>query len=501
MELKLARDQAVRLVDARGLAGHELRLVTDLRPDTFAAAIGALRPGYVELESGAEVAVPVNVPNLPPNANISHLAATLSVEATAVDAASAQATVVKVTTGAGADAKSQAFAVSVTPSGLPSNVQVRLEEGETIWTHGGTLKAATYPLGDLAAQANAYLDQAKLPAGTTTLNVLRFLVKSDTPGRVKIDLDADSPQYTLLQTETWDNPLDGSVRIDRNLELDFGSVDRIELDALAGAPSDGLAPHSVTFDVTGQLRPERLLGHLATHDGSQFATVSSDYSVAQAIRLGDAGLGFRAGATVQVAGVTGVLRVAEETELYVELRSDAGGTPSSEPPLASLTATLPPDENTGTSWRYAAFDAPAELTVDRDYWVVFRGIRGAARLGLAAAGQYLGDVRVNRGGQLWKSLNRKSQTTGESPSPFAAVVRLVYLPGLDDQTAALEIRLDGEAEPHLSDPSPTPQRITLDAPAGTDHRAALVVSSHARGTLTLANVVQEFPKARPGGAG
>lgn len=505
MELKLAREQGVRLTDARGLAGHELRLVADLRPDTFVARLEALPPGFVELEPGEETAVPVAVTDLAPNANVTHIKATLTVRAAAVDEAAGETTAVEVTTGSGPTAPSQAFAVKVTPTGLPSNVQVRLDQGETIWTHGGTLEAKSYPLGDFAAQANAYLDQAKLPPGETKLTSLKFLVKSDTSGGVKIAIDPGSQEYTLLQTETWENPLDGSVRIDRSLELNFGSVDRIELDTLVDPPNDRMAPDRVTLDVTGDLGPERLLGHLATHDGSQFATVSSDYSVAQGIRLSDAGLGFQPGATVRVAGVTGVLQVEGETELYVELRSDGGGTPSSEPPIASLTVTLEPDERPGSSsWRFAAFDAPAELAVDRDYWVVFRGIRGAARLGLAApAGEYLRHVRVNRGGQLWKSLARESRMGEESapPSPLAAVVRLVYLPGLDDQTAAVELRLEGEPEPHLSDPQPAPQRITLEAPAGADRRAALVVSSHARGTLTLANVVQEFGPAPPGGAG
>jgi hypothetical protein len=489
MQVKTALMRDVRLTAARGLAAKEEILGRVLRGDIFTAVIVGDLAG-VDLKPGEETPVGATV-DLPPNANVASITATLTVSAAA--RAAPETTSVTVTTGSNAGA-SQTFGVSVDPSPLPRNVQVRLDQGEVIWTHSGTLAAGTYTLPDFAPQANAYLDKAKLPEGQTTL---RFMVKSDTPGRVTIAVDANSVTYTLLQTETWSNPLDGSLRIDRNLDLDFGAVERIPLDDLVKAPA-AVALDQVTLDLTGTMGPERMLGGLAAHDGRQFATVSSDYFVAQAVRLssepGD-GLGFKPGSTVRLAGVTGVVEVDDETELYVEVQADAGGAPAADAPLAKLNAKLaPPEPGAPKRWAYVAFETPAEVAVDRDFWVVLKGIRGRARLGLAPAGQgYLGAVLVNRGGQLWRPFERAPAT--DTAARLAGLVRLVYLPEPDTQSAAVELTLDGSGQPQPADPETTAQRITLAASAGAAP-AVLVLSSHARGAVTVANVVQEFAQAQ-----
>jgi hypothetical protein len=479
------------LVDARGLA-HSEAVFGDLRANTFVGLLATAFRGAVNLTPGEEVAIECDVPNLPRNADVKEIVATLTV--TRASATTGEPTAVSVVTGTGNQASTQSFGVSVTPSGLPSNVQVRLDQGDPIWTHAGVLAEGPHDIPNFALQANAYLDKVKLPPGVQT--TLRFMVKSDTPGSVELAVGA-RPQYSLLQTQTWPNPLDGSVRIDRNLDLDFGGVTRLDLDPLIG--QDGAVTRgNIALDVSGTLGPERMLGGLAVHDGAQFATVSGDYFVAQAVRLDDpaAGLGFAPGTKVNVAGVTGVVDIAGETELYIELQPDAGGGagPATGTPLAKLNATLkPPDPSAPRAWAFAAFETPAELAVDADYWIVLKGIRGSAKLGLASvAGGYLGELRFNRGGRLWRRFDTETPQT--DTSHLAAVVRLVYLPAPDIQSAALEIGVPG-ASLQLTSPEATAQRIALVA-LGGNGPTSLVLSSHARGSLTIANVVQEFAGAQ-----
>jgi hypothetical protein len=485
MPLKQGGIGDLLIADARGLAVKE-GIVGFLRPDLIAEVLEITNER--ELVPGEEVEIAVPVPGLKPNANVRAVTATLFVRSSTA-AVTPDTTEVEIRSGSGAAASSQEFGVEVKPANLPRNIQVRLAEGAVFWTHSGTIEAGEYALPDFAVEANAYLDRA---AVTPDRPALAFMVRSETPGRVRIEVGP--PDYTVLQTETWENPLDGTVRIDRNLELDFGGVERIDLDTLADPEGDRFALERVTLDVTGELGPERLLGDVATHDGAQFTTISPDYSVAQRIRL-DAdpavAFGFKLGTPVRVAGLTGVVQAENETELYVEVRNDGGGKPAGDGPLATRTMTLEPAETeTAQQWLFAAFESPAALELDRDYWVVFRGIRGRARLGLTAAtAGYLGRVLVNRGGQLWKTIDSRAARTEAVPR-LASVVRLVYLPEPDSQTAAIALALEGDP-PALVDPEPTTQRITVEAATRT-RPAALVVTSNAKGSLTLANVVQEF---------
>ncbi len=481
------------LVDARGLAASEARFGA-LRTDTFAGLLKDDLLGSANLTPGEEVAIQCEIPDLPRNADVKEMTAVLTITRAATTAG--EPTSVTITTGSGNGSK-QEFGVGVTPSGLPSNVQVRLEQGDPLWSHTGTLDQGQHDIPDFARQVNAYLDKVELPPNAPT--TLRFLVKSDTPGSVSIDVRTPV-DYSLLQTQTWPNQLDGSVSVDRNLELDFGGVSQIALDSLAGqAPS--ITRHTVALDLSGTLGPERMLGALAAHDGIQYATISGDYFVAQAIRLDDpnAALGFAPGTKVNVAGVTGVVEVDAEAELYVEIQPGDASGPASGQPLTKLTTTLkPPDAGAARRWAFAAFESPAELAVDTDYWIVFKGIRGSARLGLASVtGGYLGRPRVNRGGQLWRPIEGRTATAAGNTSHLAAVARLVYLPAPDIQTAALELTLSGSPTPQLATPAGTVQRVSLPA-AGDTGTTTLVLRSHAHGSVTVTNVVQEFARTTPG---
>jgi hypothetical protein len=481
--LKLSPGLLHGIADARGLV-NIADIGLDLRPVVFPTII--VSGADVSLTPGEETPVTLAVPDLPPNADVKSIAAKLLVAAESTPAAP-ETTDVTVTSGSGTAASSNAFRVAVTPPLLPRNVQVRLDGGEPLWDHAGTLDAGEHDIGtNFADAANAYLDTVQLPVGTPT--ALTFLVRSDTPGRVGIRLIEDSLDYTLLQTQTWPNPLDGSIRIDRNLELDFGSVARIPLDPLTPPPPRALPFAGLRLDVSGDAAPERLLGDVPRHDGRQFATVSPDYSVAQGVAIAsgtDTGLGFDPGGTVRVAGVASITEVDEPTELYVEVRPDEDGAPSSAAPLGGVSFELAPrEEGVPLRWAYAQFPEAVEMAVDTPHWIVMRGIRGAARLAIGTlSGGYLGAVLVNRGGQLWKPI------AGAGAAPVAALARITYLPDPDNETAAVAIALEGGSA-QRPDLAAQPQRIAF-APAGTA-QPELVVTAHARGSLVLANVVQEF---------
>ena len=159
---------------------------------------------------------------------------------------------------------------------------MRLDGGEVFWTSSTAVVEGTFVLPDFVEQANAYLD--KLPAGTEKV-ALVFLVKSDGPGQVNILIDEQSLVYSVIQTEAWPNPLDETVRVDRNLQLQFGSVERIPLTAFAGNAQSKLALKKLTADVGGSFGVERLFTNVADHDGREFATISSDYALAQSFVL------------------------------------------------------------------------------------------------------------------------------------------------------------------------------------------------------------------------
>ena len=337
--------------------------------------------------------------------------------------------------------------------------------------------------------SNRYLDSARLPDGETTLN---FVVRSDTPGVVSIAVPSETLEYTVLQTQAWPNPLDGSVRIDRNLELEFGDVIRIVLDPPAGGPPGGMPLAGVRLDLSGQPGPERLLGDVPAHDRREFATVSADYAVAQGFTVASGagaqgGLGFRPGGVVRVAGVAAIAGVEAEAELYLEIQPDADGAPGSAPPLGGANFQLAPGpDDAPEGWVYTALPEPVDVPVDMPHWIILRSIQGAARVAIVrAAGDYLGALLVNRGGQRWKPV-----VAGAA----VALIRVAYLPEPDNETAPVALGLEGRPAEH-PDVSPQVERLTLEAGPGSVP-GALVLTSHARGTVSLSNVVQEFGAVR-----
>jgi hypothetical protein len=421
---------------------------------------------FVTLKPGEETPVPVLVPDLPANGDVKSITAHLDV-ADDTDAPPPQPTSVTIKQGS-----SPPLTMEVTP-GIPTrprNVTVRLEEGEPIWSFGDTLVNNRYELADFAAQANAYLDKVN-PADTQV--TLNFLVKSDTPGKVNIAIGPKT--VTRLQTQTWTNELDQTVRLDRNLELDFGDRWEITLHAVEASGPPPL--ERLRLDVGGAFGAERLLGAIRVHAGGQYATVSPDYSIAQQFSL-DIG--------VEAAGVSGLLGVDDDAEVYVELQPDQAGVPAADAPLARATAAIVASEDGSASWVYAQFESPARLEAGTPYWIVVKGVSGAARLGIEApVVHYLNALLVNRTGRLWKPFAPSTRDA------LASMLRVVYLPGIDSQSAAVEIAVAG-ADEQAVDPQAAPSTLSFVFKERSASPVVIEVTSHARGALTIANIIQEY---------
>jgi hypothetical protein len=427
----------------------------------------------VKLEPGAETPVIIPLPDVPRNADIKSLKAFIDVrkDSSAQTSSIDQTSVVDGTT----------HNVKISLPALPMNVSVKLDGGEVIWSFTGGDVEGERKLPDFTKQANDYLD--RLPADVTEV-ALKFLVKSDGPGRVKITVK--EVERTEIQTQSWPNPLDNTVRLDRNFQLDFGGVEKVTVDAYAGKTKRPLSLSAIRVDVGGEFGPERLLGGFEAHRGVEFATISNDYSLAQGFNIGKE----LTAKPIRCAGVTGAFRADAEAELYVEIQSDAGDFPASGAPLAKSNLTLSPEQGQESGrWAFAKFEAPFDLNPETAYWIVVKGIRGRARLGLQSQpGSYLQRATVNRGGQLWKDLSRPS--TGGAP-PAAALLRLVYLPEIDNQSAAIEIGVEGAIE--RLDPKQEAQTLSISLPAARGAgEAVIIIKSHARGSLSVANLIQEY---------
>jgi hypothetical protein len=484
------KDQRGLAVGASSIAGPYL---VDVPIDFFR--------DYHAVQPGKEITFAVAVDALPPNANMTKVVVTLHA-ADADGAPDQNNTGVSITkNGKPNDPASGSFQVAVNQPVRPSNVQLKLAGGDPIWTFGGVLTAMTYNLPDFARQLNAYLDKAQAAAKSATpLTSLSFVCKSDTAG--KVGLAITHLEYSQVKTQAWPNPLDHTTRVDRNLSLAFGTVERLPLDALTDQNDRPVELLSLKLDLSGQFGPDRLLGDVATHDGHQFATISSDYSVAQSFTLsGDLIKGPR-----RCTGITCFFTADDKAELYVELQPDANGYPGADAPLAKANLSFaPPDKKDATQpWTFAKLVAPVELKTGLVYWVVVKGVRGSARLGLQAApGSPPGsDARpqpvvwrkayVNRGGMIWKSLFHVD------PIPsIIALLGVVYLPGKDDQTAAVEIAVTGLPTAGVPlqrtvDPGRAPQTIALDPQSSNWNTSLLELRSHAEGTLTIANVIREY---------
>lgn len=464
------------LKGVRGLYGDYV--VAGMRIATVNLVGFAATLDGVKLEPGAETPVIIPLPDVPRNADIKSLKAFIDIRKDA----SAQTSSVKQTSEVKeGDSDPKTYNVDITLPDLPMNISVKLDGGEVFWTFAGREMEGERELPDFTEQVNDYLD--RLPANVEEV-ALKFLVKSDGPGRVKITVK--DVNRTEIQTQSWPNPLDNTVRLDRNFQLDFGGVEKVTVDAYAGKTKLPLSLSAIRVDVGGEFGPERLLGGFEAHRGVEFATVSNDYSLAQGFNIGKE----LTANSMRCAGVTGAFQADAEAELYVEIQSDAGDFPASGAPLAKSNLTLSPDQGLGSGrWAFAKFEAPVDLNPETAYWIVVKGIRGRARLGLQSQpGSYLQRAAVNRGGRLWKDLSRPF--TGDAP-PAAALLRLVYLPEIDNQSSAVEISVEGAIE--RLDPKPEAQTLSLSLPAGRGAgKAVIIVKSHARGSLSIANLIQEY---------
>jgi hypothetical protein len=465
-QLKAPDSLRVEIKGARGLSGDAYAM----RPGIFEIAAPALMLGYTPLKAGEETAVLVTLSDLPANADVKTLSASLHVldDDSAVEA---EKTTVAVKRDKEPETK---FQTSADPLTRPRNVELRLDKGDVFWSFGGTLVKESYDLPDFAEQVNAYLDKVK-PAGDQL--ALKFLVKSDTKGQVKISIADKS--LSRLQTQTWKNPLDETIRLDRNLQLDFGLYEEIVLDEISPQAGIKTSFSAIKMDVGGTLGAERLLGTVEEHNGCEFGTISSDYSLAQSFILDT---------PIQCVGVTSLFTSEAEAELYVELQNDLNGSPASEAPLAKSNLTLPGGEKNGkTPWTFAALENPTALSAAVRYWIVLKGVRGKTQLGLQAQtdGTYLEKVLVNRGGQLWKGFD--ALTNARS----VALLRLIYLPELDNQSAAVQIGIN-ETHWRAFDPAAESTTLSFELNDASIRQAVIAIKSHARGVLTVANVIQEY---------
>jgi hypothetical protein len=467
-------------VGFKGLRGLAMPEVSALRPEILTIVADLTQfLGAVPLKPGEETQVAVELPGVPLNADIKVLKARIEVGPAA---ASEQQTLQQTSTVKEGTDQPKEYKVDIELPAVPRSLTVRLDGGEVFWTSSTAVVEGAFDLPDFVEQANAYLD--KLPAGAEKV-ALVFLVKSDGPGQVKISVDQESLAYSVIQTEAWPNPLDETVRVDRNLQLEFGSVERIPLSALAGSAQSKLSLKKLTADVGGSFGIERLFTNVADHDGREFATISNDYSLAQSFALTQDIVGTNK--PLHAAGVSLLLQVESKTELYVEIQADNGGMPSTKAALAKSNLTIEPEKTT-TQWFLARFDQPFDLNLDTRYWIVVKGIQGKALLALGGPSEaYLDAVFVNRGGQLWKTFSRRE------PVVSNALVRLVYLPEIDNRSASVEIGIEGVEALQRIDPQQEPQTISLEPPAEfTPAEPVIIIKSRAQGTLTLANVIQEY---------
>jgi hypothetical protein len=461
----------------RGFAGMES--IYALRTDLLMQIDVSKLFGFVPLKPGEETQVAVSLPGVPLNADIKTLNAQIEIQAGSDSEKGTLQQTSKVQEGTDTPKE---YKVDIEVPAQPRSLTLRLDGGEVFWTSNTAIVEGTFELPDFVKQANDYLD--KLPAGSTEV-ALVFLVKSDGPGQVKISLVDGSLSYSVIQTEAWPNPLDETVRVDRNLQLEFGSVERIALNSLATHDKSKLSLRKVTADIGGSFGVERLFTNLADHKGREFATISGDYSLAQSFELNQTIVGTNK--PLHAAGVSALLQVEAKTELYVEVQADNGGVPSANAPLAKSNLTIEPEKKT-TQWFLARFDQPVDLSLDTRYWIVVKGIQGKALLALGDPSEaYLDAVVVNRGGQLWKTFSHTN------PVVRNALVRLIYLPEVDNRSASVEIGIEGVSTLQRLDPQQASQTISLQPPASfKTEQPVIIVKSHAQGSLTLANVIQEY---------
>jgi hypothetical protein len=372
------------------------------------------------------------------------------------------------------------------------NAQIRLNNGTAFWTHPGSVPTGAYAIPDFSVQANAYLDKYHAPAdGKVTL---QFMVKSDTDGSVLITIN--DVQCTLLQTQSWKNELDSTFRVDRTLKLTFNQIEWLPVDAVTPPQGHTALVSKVHLDAGGQFGADRLLGDIETHDGGQFATVSQEFSLGQQVTAfaGAGGPNSRfkdlLKSTIQCTGVAGYFEADDRAEFYIEMQADQSGSPAGSAPLAkSNVAFTPADKKNPQPWTFAKFEKAAELKPDVPYWIVVKSVRGSIRLGLKVAAadpaeqppMTRGALLLNRGGLIWKSYAR---------TPLQTLLSLVYVAQPDNQAAAIQISIGESGSKQLIDVQTAAKTISF--PTSGVGAPLLVVGSRGVGSLTIANVIQEY---------
>lgn len=479
-ELKMPQQIAVQVKGSRGMILGEA-IHGRLRPE-IAGVLSARN--FVPVAPGKDTPIAVPLPRVPRNADIKRIAFRIAV--TAPDQAGPlleQEAEVKETVGTTVTTRS--FDVALQPQSIPRSVTLKLNGGEVFWSSPGAMSDGTDYLVDegTADAVNAYLDG--LPPGAGDVE-LQFLVRAESACKVRLQLDG-TPEFRRLQTQSWVNPQDQTLRADRNLELAFGTIAPLPIDALAVAPTERVALHTMRLDVAGTFGDERVYGPLPDRGWNEFATVSTDYVVAQRFSLT---------IPLRAVGLGGVFQSGADAEVYIAIHGDANGVPATEsPPLATGTLVLQPASPRAASeahaWSFAAFDAAADLESGLAYWIVLRGIRGRSRVAVhREPDESLTTLLVNRGGQIWKPLDAPSSGT-------TAALRLTYLPTVDTQSAAVEVAVLS-ADDHAIiaaqrlDPGGSPIDLALDLGESSAHQVLLRFTSYAAGTLSIANVRQEY---------
>jgi hypothetical protein len=478
-------------------AGSNAKAVRGIGSAYFGVPVYSILPELLlantELAAGQDTPVAVSIPDLPPNADIDSCIIDLYVDDSSSTAPS-QHTAVAITKQGDSNASGN-FGVDVAQPSRPTNLKLLLGD-TTVWTQAGTLNQSRYTLPEAKDALNAYLEKQK---ATSPLQKLAFVAHSDSPGRVGLSVKLD---YVQIKTQSWPNPLDKTTRIDRNLPLSFGAIVRVSLDPLIDQTSVAVKLESLSTDLDGKFGPDRLLAHLDAHDGRQFATIDTDYSLAQAFQLTGTTPDGRQilHSPVNCTGISCLVDSQDKSELYAEIQPDGAGFPGSGAPLAKGTVSITPARPDGQPlpWAFVKFAAPVKLDTDSPYWLVLKAVQGSLTVALAevadppgAAPLSAGRLCVSRSSQLWKDMFRSN-----SDPQVASLTGVVYLPGKDDQTAALQIVTSGAPQgltlSTAADPTQKPQTVQQSTQNADWRQVTLEVRSYAAGTLHLANVIQRF---------
>ena len=381
-----------------------------------------------------------------------------------------------------------------------------IDGGKSFYQHPGPTQPGDYAFDDLSVELNAFLDRTSHAAGASgseRVKTIPFQIRSDSVGRATIALDP--LDYTVLLTHSWPNPADKTLRLDQTYTVDFCQETRIPLDAAPNAGKGALL--SVTLDIEGVLGQERLFGAdfpvVSDAAPRETATVNSDFGVAQPLTTG---------IPLKLAGVA--LRLdsdrTDEAAIFAAIQANDGGEPAATGALTSANVTLAPAPADAALpplvWTTLLFDRPAEIGKETPVFLMVKGARGALRVGLNESAisppasdsgtapeenGLSGPALYNRGGgQTWKPFR------GAFGGPRLQVA-LIAAPDPEIPKAPLEIGLERGGTPGVFQritpgPSGQPVRVILTPPVAGPEALTLIIRSHARGSLTISRIIQEF---------